>query len=131
MGRLDNKIAIVTGAGSGIRRAAPIRFAAQGARVIAGDVTGAEEETAPVIGERGIAVRAAVPPSVPGSSGCRWSSVSWVESRQRQKRSAAWSRLEEMGTADEVALMALFRASDESAFVTGAAFPVDGGSLAC
>ena len=35
-----------------------------------------------------------------------------------------------MGTADEVAAMALFLASDESSFVTGAAMPVDGGFVA-
>jgi NAD(P)-dependent dehydrogenase (short-subunit alcohol dehydrogenase family) len=35
-----------------------------------------------------------------------------------------------MGTPEEVAQMALFLASDESSFVTGAALPVDGGFVA-
>jgi len=43
---------------------------------------------------------------------------------------AAEVPLGRMGTADEVALMALFLASDESAYVTGAEFVIDGGILA-
>jgi len=35
-----------------------------------------------------------------------------------------------MGDPDEVASAALFLASDESSFITGAAIPVDGGGVA-
>ncbi|MEQ1689359.1 MAG: SDR family NAD(P)-dependent oxidoreductase, partial [Sphingopyxis sp.] len=51
MGMLDGKVAIITGAGSGIGRASAIRFAAEGARLIIGDKTEAVHETAAVIGE--------------------------------------------------------------------------------
>jgi len=34
------------------------------------------------------------------------------------------------GTVDEIANLALFLASDESSYITGAAFPIEGGSLA-
>ena len=34
-----------------------------------------------------------------------------------------------MGTADEVAAMALYLCSDEASFITGQAFPIDGGVL--
>jgi NAD(P)-dependent dehydrogenase (short-subunit alcohol dehydrogenase family) len=34
-----------------------------------------------------------------------------------------------MGTPDEVATVALFLCSDEASFITGSAYPVDGGTL--
>jgi NAD(P)-dependent dehydrogenase (short-subunit alcohol dehydrogenase family) len=46
MADLDGKIAIVTGAGSGIGRRTSLLFAEQGAKVIAADITGKESETA-------------------------------------------------------------------------------------
>ncbi|OYU34756.1 glucose 1-dehydrogenase [Novosphingobium sp. PASSN1] len=46
MGRLEGKRALVTGAGSGIGRAICLRFAAEGARVIAADIKGQDETAA-------------------------------------------------------------------------------------
>jgi len=39
MGRLDNKVAVITGAASSIGRATAIRFAAEGAAVVVSDLT--------------------------------------------------------------------------------------------
>jgi NAD(P)-dependent dehydrogenase (short-subunit alcohol dehydrogenase family) len=55
--RLADKIAIVTGAGSGIGRASAIRFAAEGAKVICADLKG-QDETAAEIGEAAIGIEA-------------------------------------------------------------------------
>ena len=46
MGDLQDKVAIITGAGSGIGRAAAILFAEHGAKVIASDITDDVEDTA-------------------------------------------------------------------------------------
>jgi NAD(P)-dependent dehydrogenase (short-subunit alcohol dehydrogenase family) len=49
MPNLQGKVAIVTGAGIGQGRSTALRLARDGARVLAADVSGAEEETASTI----------------------------------------------------------------------------------
>lgn len=56
MGKLDDKVAIVTGAGSGMGRASAILFAREGARVVCADISGQQEATAKQIGDAAIAV---------------------------------------------------------------------------
>ena len=69
---LPGKVAVVTGAGSGIGRASAMRFAAEGAAVVVADIRGAKaEETAAAItadGGRAVACAANVAPP-PTSSG--------------------------------------------------------------
>lgn len=50
MGRLQAKIAIITGAGSGIGRAIAELFAAEDARIVCADISGHEADTAQSIG---------------------------------------------------------------------------------
>lgn len=56
--RFAGRSIIVTGAGSGIGRAASLMFAAEGGQVIVGDLTEGADETARLIGEAGGVARA-------------------------------------------------------------------------
>jgi len=51
MGELDGKVAVITGAGSGMARAAAKVFVREGAKVLAADVSGRQDETAAELGE--------------------------------------------------------------------------------
>lgn len=55
--RLNGKVAVITGAGSGMGKAMAERFAAEGARVVCADISGQQDEVADRIGERAVAVR--------------------------------------------------------------------------
>ena len=48
--RLENKVALITGASSGIGRETSILFASEGAKIVVSDMSGAEEDVAAEIG---------------------------------------------------------------------------------
>jgi len=50
MGLLDGKVAVITGAGSGMGKASVKIFAREGAKVIAADISGGEKATAAAVG---------------------------------------------------------------------------------
>ena len=60
MGRVEHKVAIVTGAGSGIGKTTAQLLAREGAAVVVADVTGTEQATAAEIGGKAFAVHADV-----------------------------------------------------------------------
>jgi NAD(P)-dependent dehydrogenase (short-subunit alcohol dehydrogenase family) len=51
MGELDGKVAVITGAGSGMGRSSSQVFVREGARVLAADISGGEEKTAASLGD--------------------------------------------------------------------------------
>ena len=51
MGELDGKVAVITGAGSGMAKASVKVFVREGAKVVAADISGAEQDTAAEVGE--------------------------------------------------------------------------------
>jgi NAD(P)-dependent dehydrogenase (short-subunit alcohol dehydrogenase family) len=52
MALLDGKVAVITGAGSGMAKASTKIFVREGATVVAADISGAEVDTAKEVGER-------------------------------------------------------------------------------
>src|SRR6476661_3746194 len=57
MGRIEGKVAVITGAGSGMGRSMALLFAQEGARVVCADISGNEDETVGEIGDAAVAVR--------------------------------------------------------------------------
>ena len=50
-GILDGKVAVITGAGSGMAKASVKVFVREGAKVVAADISGAEQDTAADVGD--------------------------------------------------------------------------------
>src|SRR5260370_39845223 len=51
MGLLEDKVAVITGAGSGMAKASTMAFVREGAKVLAADISGAEQDTAAKAGD--------------------------------------------------------------------------------
>jgi short chain dehydrogenase len=51
MGLLEGKVAVITGAGSGMAKASTTVFVREGAKVVAADISGGEKDTATEVGD--------------------------------------------------------------------------------
>jgi NAD(P)-dependent dehydrogenase (short-subunit alcohol dehydrogenase family) len=56
MGRLMGKVAVITGAGSGMGKAMAERFVAEGAQVVCADISGAQDQVSAALGDAALAV---------------------------------------------------------------------------
>ena len=128
--RLKDKVALITGAGSGIGQASARLFAREGAKVVCVDVKGdAAEATAREIAVEFARKNIRCNALCPGPVETPLLAELLSDPARRQRRlvhipPGRFARAEEMANA------ALFLASDEASYVNGATFLVDGGITA-
>ena len=104
VGLLHRKVAVITGAGSGMAKASTMAFVREGARVLAADISGAEKDTANEAGDAVVrvtttawpaassSVREAMWMPMPPMSPSRISiSPVWMAARMSRPRSASAS----------------------------------------
>jgi NAD(P)-dependent dehydrogenase (short-subunit alcohol dehydrogenase family) len=124
-GRIEGKVAVITGAASGIGEAMTERFVMEGAKVIVADISGRQNEVAQRLGASAIAVQVDVSKGDQVRAMCEKARDTFGRIDIVCNNACVPQR--RMADPSELANMALFLASDESSFITGAAMTADGG----
>lgn len=150
--RVRDKVTIISGAGAGIGEAIALRFAEEGALVVLNDVRRESgEQVSGKIRSRGRPAELAVA-GISQEEGARWitevamkafgriavvvnNAADFTQKGIEAAERSDWERvprhmLKRLGEPAEVANAALFLASDEASFITGAHLMVDGGYTA-
>jgi len=137
MGKLEGKVALVTGSGRNIGRATVLRLAGEGAHVVVNERSDQQEaETvareARDLGVRAVPILADVGKKAevggvvsPGSIDTRRDNPEWY---QGHLPNAAGVPLGRQGSVDEIAATCLFLVSEDAAFITGQTIHVNGGA---
>src|SRR5437667_392850 len=141
MGRLDGKVCVITGAGSGIGRASASLFVSEGGRVVVADVDlEAAQGTVEAIGAageavakqvdvapHGIRVNALLPGTILTPFVERYLKDSYADPEEGMAAIRKRQLTNDLGRPEDVAGAALYLASDESRFVMATGLVVDGG----
>src|SRR5438445_589229 len=142
MGRLDGKVCVITGAGSGIGQASALLFAREGARVVVSDIDlDAARDTAQEITKaggqavavqvdlapHGIRVNALLPGTILTPFVERYLKESYADPEEGMAAIRKRQLTNDLGQPEDVANAALYLASDESRFVMASGLVVDGG----
>src|SRR5438093_409135 len=147
MGRLDGKVCVITGAGSGIGRASASLFVSEGGRVVVADVDlEAAQGTVEAIGAagkgavlsmtksmqvdlapHGIRVNALLPGTILTPFVERYLKDSYADPEEGMAAIRKRQLTNDLGRPEDVAGAALYLASDESRFVMASGLVVDGG----
>ncbi|HEY9364829.1 MAG TPA: SDR family oxidoreductase [Chitinophagaceae bacterium] len=134
---LENKIAVVTGAGSGIGKAISLLYADEGAKIVVSDIDekGGDETVREIKAKGGeaIFVRIHADKNIRiNSVGPGYIRTPLLNSLDdaTMKALVGLHPVGRLGTAEEIAELALWLSSDKASFVTGAYYNVDGGYLA-
>src|SRR5439155_1477117 len=135
-GRVEGKVALITGGGSGIGRACAVRFAKEGANVCAADLDlkGAKETARLVEGEGRKALALQVDTTDEAANdvmvrGCVETPMTAAmrEDPARSRWAMNVTPMGRYGKPEEVAATALFLASDDASYFTGELLHPSGG----